>query len=420
MHHCSKVVLVICALLLAVGTAWGQGAVGTLNGTVLDAAGAVVPGAAVMAVNIATGVESKTTSTSAGSYTLPYLQAGTYTIKVTAPGFRTASAENVILRAAQTLTVNISLEIGQLSEQVTVSATPPLLESGTAEIGRYISEAGVQELADPRRRRPAPDSGVHLQQPSWHHGRHVRRLDQRRAAVLARDSDRGHSGRPLGPLRRQQQRVQPVGGSHRRIQTADRRDRRPVQRRPDGGGQLQHQVRHQRPARLRLLYLQNEALNATPSPTKTNGRKESQVPRRQLGLLGRRSGLHSEDLQRQEQDVLLHQLRERPLQRVGHERVHARCPAPISRMAISPGCSTRPTRATPFGSRRTRAETWYDALGRPVIFGQIYDPNSTRTLPTAQSSAIRSRATSFPKPIRIRWPRTVLESGRCPTRPTTR
>jgi Carboxypeptidase regulatory-like domain len=119
--------------------AWGQ-AVGTLNGTVLDAAGSVVPGAAVVVTNIETQVENKTTTTSAGAYTLPYLPQGTYTLRVTMAGFREATAENVILRAAQTLTVNINLEIGQITEKVTVSDTAPLLESGTAEMGHYINQ----------------------------------------------------------------------------------------------------------------------------------------------------------------------------------------------------------------------------------------------------------------------------------------
>lgn len=139
MHWCYKAALVVCCLLLIIGVAWGQGSVGTLNGTVLDAVGAVVPGAVVTITNVATGVEAKTTTTSAGAYTFPYVPSGNYTIKVTAAGFRVASAENVILRVAQTLTVNISLEVGQLTESVTVSATPPLLEAGTAEMGRYIS-----------------------------------------------------------------------------------------------------------------------------------------------------------------------------------------------------------------------------------------------------------------------------------------
>jgi len=139
MFRKSNLLIVAVCLALGMVSAWGQ-AVGTLNGTILDAAGAVVPGAAVVAIDNDTKVENKTTSTSAGAYTLPYLPQGTYTIRVTMSGFRQASAENVVLRAAQTLTVNINLEVGQISEKVTVSDTAPLLESGTAEMGHYINQ----------------------------------------------------------------------------------------------------------------------------------------------------------------------------------------------------------------------------------------------------------------------------------------
>ena len=88
---------------LMVAVLFAQGPVGTLNGTITDPAGAVVPGATVIATNNATGVETKTTSTSSGTYTLPYLPGGTYTIRVNAPGFETSTAENVILRVAQSL-----------------------------------------------------------------------------------------------------------------------------------------------------------------------------------------------------------------------------------------------------------------------------------------------------------------------------
>src|SRR5205809_2398231 len=137
-QHSKRVAFLVC-LTAVFATGLAQGPVGTLNGTILDQSGAVVPGAAVVAVNIATSVESKTTSTSAGAYTLPYLPSGTYTIRVSAPGFRTSTAENIILRVAQDLTVNINLEVGAVSQQVTVSDQPPLLDAGTAEIGRYIS-----------------------------------------------------------------------------------------------------------------------------------------------------------------------------------------------------------------------------------------------------------------------------------------
>lgn len=116
-----------------------QGPVGTLTGTVTDPAGAAVPGATVFATNSATGVETSTTSTNTGTYTLPYLPAGSYKVRVGATGFRTTTADNVLLRVAQTQTVDLKLEVGSINEQVTVSGAADLLDSGSAEIGRYIT-----------------------------------------------------------------------------------------------------------------------------------------------------------------------------------------------------------------------------------------------------------------------------------------
>ena len=121
------------------GLVFGQGPVGTVTGTVTDPAGSVVPGAAVVATNTATGVETKTTTTSTGTYTLPYLPAGTYKLRVSSTGFRTATAENVVLRVAQTQTADVKLEVGAVSEQVEVNAHAELLDSGSAEVGRYIT-----------------------------------------------------------------------------------------------------------------------------------------------------------------------------------------------------------------------------------------------------------------------------------------
>jgi len=132
--------IAVLFLLSVLPPLWSQGSVGTLNGTVLDPDGAVVPGAAIVLVNQDSGEERTTTSTSAGAYTLPYIPFGTYRLRASAPGFKTSEADNVILRVAQTLTVNITLEIGQVSDRVTVSDKPPLLESGTAEVGRYINQ----------------------------------------------------------------------------------------------------------------------------------------------------------------------------------------------------------------------------------------------------------------------------------------
>lgn len=125
--------------LVCVPLSLAQGPVGTLTGTVTDSADAVVPGATVVATNTATAVETTTTTTNSGTYTLPYLPAGTYKVRVTAAGFRTANLDNVSLRVAQTQTVNVKLEVGAVSEQVTVSGQSEALDVGSAEVGRYIT-----------------------------------------------------------------------------------------------------------------------------------------------------------------------------------------------------------------------------------------------------------------------------------------
>ncbi|MBL8214533.1 MAG: TonB-dependent receptor [Bryobacterales bacterium] len=119
---------------------FGQGERGTFNGTVTDPSGSLIPGAAVKATNVATGVETPVETTSAGVYRMPYLQPGTYRLSASAPGFKTAVRDNVVLSVAQTLTLDFVLEVGQVSDQVTVSSDPPLLEAGTAEIGSYVSK----------------------------------------------------------------------------------------------------------------------------------------------------------------------------------------------------------------------------------------------------------------------------------------
>lgn len=130
----------ICALsAFCLVAAYAQGERGTLNGTVVDPSGAAVPTATVTAVNIETNVETKVTTTEAGVYRMPYLPRGTYRITAGASGFKSAMRDNVILNVAQTLTVDFNLEVGQITEQVTVSSDPPLLETGTAEIGRYVT-----------------------------------------------------------------------------------------------------------------------------------------------------------------------------------------------------------------------------------------------------------------------------------------
>lgn len=127
------------ALSLA-ATLFAQGERGSFNGTVTDSSGAAVPGATVAAVEIQTGVETRAVTSDAGIYRIPLLPPGLYRINVSKTGFRPAAVDNITLRVAQTLTVDLKLEVGQVSETVQVSSEPPLIETSTAELGRYVSE----------------------------------------------------------------------------------------------------------------------------------------------------------------------------------------------------------------------------------------------------------------------------------------
>ena len=119
---------------------FGQAERGTLNGTVLDPSGAAVAGASVKVFNPATGVDLTAVVTDAGVFRMPSLSPGTYRVTASAAGFKTAVRENVVLGVAQTLTVDFRLEVGNVSDSITVSSEAPLLETGTAETGSYVSK----------------------------------------------------------------------------------------------------------------------------------------------------------------------------------------------------------------------------------------------------------------------------------------
>lgn len=119
---------------------FAQGDRSTVDGTVTDQTGAAVPGATVKATELNTNVETTATTNDSGVYRMPYMPLGTYRIVASKPGFKSAVADNVTLRVAQTLTVDLKLEVGNITEQIRVSAEAPPLETGSAEIGRYITQ----------------------------------------------------------------------------------------------------------------------------------------------------------------------------------------------------------------------------------------------------------------------------------------
>ena len=135
-------ILGFSAFLFSGSVAQAQVARSQFNGTVTDSAGGVLVGAAVIVTNVETNVASKTTTTEAGVYVIPYLPNGLYRIRVEATGFRPAQSEQITLRAAQTLTLDFKLDVDAITEALTVSA--PVIETSTAEIGHYVTTKEYQ------------------------------------------------------------------------------------------------------------------------------------------------------------------------------------------------------------------------------------------------------------------------------------
>src|SRR5258708_12884870 len=119
---------------------WGQGERGGFDGVITEGSGGVMRGGIVRGAEVRSNVDSVASSTDAGVYPLLYTPAGTYRISVSKPGFQTSARENVVLHVAQNLTVDFALQLGAVGDQVTVSGDAPLLESSTAEIGRYVTK----------------------------------------------------------------------------------------------------------------------------------------------------------------------------------------------------------------------------------------------------------------------------------------
>jgi hypothetical protein len=133
------------AVCLAAGL-FGQEFRATISGRVLDSSGAAVAGAKVSATNTNTGEVSNATTETSGAYTVPFLRPGGYTVRVTAAGFKTFVRENVTLLVGQIAGIEVVLEVGALTENITVTAESALLETQTASRGGVVDTKQVSDL----------------------------------------------------------------------------------------------------------------------------------------------------------------------------------------------------------------------------------------------------------------------------------
>jgi hypothetical protein len=128
-----------------VSSAFAQ-ATGQINGVVTDSSGGVVPGATVTAIEQQTGLSRDTVAGANGLYTFPNLRPTTYEIRAVLTGFRTIRRTDIALAANQNLTVNLTLELGELSETVSVAGEAANVDVTTATISEVVDHARIVEL----------------------------------------------------------------------------------------------------------------------------------------------------------------------------------------------------------------------------------------------------------------------------------
>ncbi|MCS6806826.1 MAG: carboxypeptidase regulatory-like domain-containing protein [Acidobacteriota bacterium] len=132
--------------LVLVAPTFGQATTASLVGTVTDRAEAVVPGVAITVINVETNQTRQVVTNDAGEFVVTGLSVGRYSVKAERTGFKTKVIESITLRVDQRARVDITLEVGQIEEQVVVTDEAPLLQTESAAIGSVIDNRKILEL----------------------------------------------------------------------------------------------------------------------------------------------------------------------------------------------------------------------------------------------------------------------------------
>ena len=137
--------LVVCSLAI-VYTAFAQSDRGTITGTVSDSSGGVVANAAVDATNSVSGAVYRATTTPTGNYTIPQVATGTYEVTAEIPGFKKYRREGIAVEVAQTLRIDITLEVGAATESVTVTEAASQLKTESGDVSHNVTSETLNEL----------------------------------------------------------------------------------------------------------------------------------------------------------------------------------------------------------------------------------------------------------------------------------
>src|SRR6266850_216433 len=150
--HSKKVIYIFATIVTLLSSfppaipIYAQVAGATLTGTVKDSSGAVIPNAQVAITDVATGVTRTVSPGSAGLYTAPNLLPGTYEVRVTATGFRTAVQKGITLTVGAQQVLDITMQVGQMNQTVEVTTEAPTVELTSSTLSAVVNATTVREL----------------------------------------------------------------------------------------------------------------------------------------------------------------------------------------------------------------------------------------------------------------------------------
>jgi hypothetical protein len=142
----ATIALAIAMVLSTTNVALGQTGAGEVSGTVVDKSGGAIGGVAVRLTNRGTNITEQVQSNSSGYYVFINVKPGAYVLSAEAQGFKKAQVPEFQLDVNQTLTENLTLEVGSVTDTVTVAAEAPLLQAASTELGTVIAQQAVREL----------------------------------------------------------------------------------------------------------------------------------------------------------------------------------------------------------------------------------------------------------------------------------
>ncbi len=140
-----QVWLLFCAGFLLGSSAWGQ-TTGGIRGSVQDSTGAVVPGATVVATLVGTDSTRKVSSGQDGSFDIPELAVGTYSIAIEAQGFKRFVAKDIVVSIGHVAVVTATLQVGGSAQTVTVEANAVQVETTSTQLGAVMTDQSISEL----------------------------------------------------------------------------------------------------------------------------------------------------------------------------------------------------------------------------------------------------------------------------------